>query len=374
VIFYLTFNDLPSGIYSSQVIDVVKFLNTQTQTPTKLIAFISLRNFSKNRKKIRNELSEALVVPMVPRLNRWRLNRFLFNSIYWWYKPKCIIARSVLATQLALKTTCEKIVYDGRGAIAEEWKEYKVVNDEKLLSQIVNLERECVLNTQFRLAVSHQLVNYWREAFGYKTSEYVVIPCTINKVFENLEISQKTISDARKKMELPETAVVYVYSGSLAGWQSFSLMTEFLKKVLQQSKNNRMVFLSSKDKNILDLEAQFSDQVSCISVLPNEVPLYLIAADYGMLIREESITNQVASPVKFAEYLACGLKIIISNNLGDYTEFVINNNCGSLLNDIVDISKPSLKEKERIKSLSGDFKKQSHLSSYLSLLNFRPTK
>ena len=65
----------------------------------------------------------------------------------------------------------------------------------------------------------------------------------------------------------------------------------------------------------------------------NEVPKYLLAADYGLLIRENTVTNQVASPVKFAEYLACGLPVIISRNLGDYSEFVTKNNCGYLLNE-----------------------------------------
>ena len=49
-----------------------------------------------------------------------------------------------------------------------------------------------------------------------------------------------------------------------------------------------------------------------------------------MIIREESITNQVSSPVKFAEYLYAGLKIIISSNIGDYSKFVLDNDCGFL--------------------------------------------
>jgi hypothetical protein len=38
---------------------------------------------------------------------------------------------------------------------------------------------------------------------------------------------------------------------------------------------------------------------------------------------KELNTNKIASPVKFAEYLTCGLNIIISNNLGVYTDFTL---------------------------------------------------
>jgi hypothetical protein len=41
VIFYLTYNEAPSGIFSSQVIDVVKFIEANCNTKIKLVAFIS---------------------------------------------------------------------------------------------------------------------------------------------------------------------------------------------------------------------------------------------------------------------------------------------------------------------------------------------
>ena len=81
------------------------------------------------------------------------------------------------------------------------------------------------------------------------------------------------------------------------------------------------------------LKSEFKNQVIVKKVFPNEVPDFLKVGDYGLLIREETITNKVASPVKFAEYLACGLYVIISDNLGDYTQFVLNNNCGCITSE-----------------------------------------
>uniref|UniRef100_UPI002630F3D7 hypothetical protein n=1 Tax=uncultured Campylobacter sp. TaxID=218934 RepID=UPI002630F3D7 len=48
-----------------------------------------------------------------------------------------------------------------------------------------------------------------------------------------------------------------------------------------------------------------------IDSLPyDKVPLYLNAADFGVIIRNDDLINFVASPTKINEYLACGLKII----------------------------------------------------------------
>ena len=47
---YLTFNDLPSGVYESQVINKCIRKNKNSKT-IKIIAFIPLRNFIANKKK-----------------------------------------------------------------------------------------------------------------------------------------------------------------------------------------------------------------------------------------------------------------------------------------------------------------------------------
>jgi hypothetical protein len=54
-------------------------------------------------------------------------------------------------------------------------------------------------------------------------------------------------------------------------------------------------------------------------------------ADYGILLREKSITNKVASPVKCAKYLSRGLKVLISPEIGDYSDWVKNNDLGFII-------------------------------------------
>lgn len=371
MIFYLTYNEQPSGIYSSQVIDVVKYIRTELKAEIKLVSFISIRKYFRNRSIIKNQLPDAIVLPMYPKVENWRKNNLLLEFICKLNRPNKIIGRSVLATQLALRMRenllCKKVVYDGRGAIAAEWSEYKVIENSQLTADIKNLEKEVILNSDFRIAVSRQLVKYWQDVYTYNQIDHVVIPCTLNDFYRSGYISTEAIKQNRKSLDLNEDDVVFVYSGSMAGWQSLNLISDFVTKHLRSSKKTKFLFLSDLDSMILNLQHEFPGQVICMKVEPSQVPMYLMTADYGLLIREVSVTNQVASPVKFAEYLACGLKIIISESLGDYTEFVRSHNCGYTEYDFANkIELPvSLNEKQRIRKLGLEsFAKSNFLKMY----------
>ena len=366
MIFYITYNDAPSGIYSSQVIDVVKFFNDQLKTRAKLISFISIRGFLVNRKKIKQQLPSAIVLPMYPKVINWKKNKFLLQLLNFVYNPKIIIGRSVLATNIALSLQHKnkKIIYDGRGAIKAEWTEYNVISDKSLLSQIDELEKNAVIKSDFRISVSNKLVDYWKKEFHYTQENHVIITCTINNQFEKTDFNENTISQIRLEFDFQKKDTVFVYSGSVAGWQSFELLSDFITPILLKSTENKLLFLSHSDENISKLKSQFPKQVYNKHLPVNEVPKYLVACNYGLLIREQSVTNQVASPVKFAEYLACDLPVIISENLGDYSDFIIEHNCGQLYQNF-DSEKKSNKNLKQL--CNTYFAKNIYTNSYTKL-------
>jgi len=371
VIFYLTVNEAPSGIFSSQVTDVVKFINSNFETKARLLAFISLRGFFLNRKKIKSEMPDAIVLPMYPKMQNWQQNKFLLKVFFLIYKPKTIIARSVIATKLALELKDKvKVVYDGRGAIEAEWKEYNVVTDEDLLSKIHSYEKEAILNSTGRIAVSNQLLKFWNEKYSYAGTKHVVIPCTLNNDFEKIKISQETISNKRKELGLSETDIVFIYSGTVAGWQSFDLLFSFMEPILKTNAGAKIVFFSPADAAIDKMHKLFPSQVVRKHLSSASVAQYLLLGDYGLLIRENSVTNKVASPVKYAEYLSSGLKVIISENLGDYTALSKEKDWGFIYNEFDQtISKPDLKTKIKISEEAiRYFSKQNYKAQYQQLV------
>lgn len=368
---YLTYNDQPSGIYNSQVIDVVKYLNSiQNSEKVKLIALISIRTFFKNKKLIKERLPDSKVLPMVPKPGLWRLNYFILSLFL--SKDKTIMARGPFATSLALKLKkagkTQKVIFDGRGAYKAELNEYDVVQNETIKKEISTIEKDVVLNSDFRLAISNALVNYWKKDFNYSLDKHIVVPCTLSVDFNSEFPSIEKIKSIRKEIGFSDSDVVIVYSGSSAGWQSFSLVEKMLTTVFEKNVNAKLLWLTNHLNENSDFVKQFKNRIKTAWVKPEEVKNYLLAGDYGLLYRENSVTNQVASPVKFAEYLTCGLSVIISENLGDYSEFVNRNNCGKVgdVNSLENISYETKLQNHKL--ARHHLTKENYKNEYLKLL------
>ncbi len=334
---YLTFAEQPSGVYAGQVVDVCKYLDEHSDTKVRLLAFFSIRGFWKTRKSIKKKLPGTIILPMFPRLSRWK-----WNAISLWIAllltgERNMLCRNVLAANLAmqLKRTgmVKKVGYDGRGAMAAEWREYHVVDNPQMRLQIFELEKRAVLESDFRLSVSSRLIDYWKDEFGYHSENHVVVPCTLSRNFKLDLASNEDYLQIRNALYWKPDDIGMVYAGSTAGWQSFERLLEFLRPVLMQNPKIKVLFLSKKDENNQKLKQQFPDQVQIKWLKPVEVQKYMSACDYGLLLRDKSVTNKVAAPTKFAEYLACGLSVIISDELGDYSDFVREHKCGIVLQD-----------------------------------------
>jgi hypothetical protein len=129
--------------------------------------------------------------------------------------------------------------------------------------------------------------------------------------------------------------------------------------------------------HLLVLVHQIPDDFSPLKYFPNrtqqkwlnaeKVGEVLLAADYGWLVREDTVTNQVASPVKFAEYLAAGLQVIISDRIGDYSDFIKKNNCGIVISQdaLPQLQKVSIAQKKECQQLARNhFLKKNYLEAY----------
>jgi hypothetical protein len=374
---YLTYGEPPSGVYSGQVCDVVNHLKKQLNADIRLVAFISIQQFSINKQKIKSECPDAVVFPMLPKAVYWRMNIIWLWMICLFTRPKAIIARNVIATNMALKvksfSSVKKVCFDGRGAIAAEWNEYEVTVADQWKKEIDQLEKDAVINTDCRIAVSSNLVHYWKERYGYNDTRHAVIPCTISSSFLSAQPDDTVITNKRTSLGYTNNDVLFAYSGSTAGWQSFSLLKQFLDPLLQSSSCNKVLFLAKSESSIEELKEQYPAQVKQQWLSHNEVRDVLASCDYGVLIRENTVTNQVASPTKFAEYLACGLPVIISDHLGDYSAFVEQHRCGTKLNgsrQYLSFSKPTKNEKLRMTELvRNNFTKNACNTQYRQVID-----
>lgn len=371
---YLTVGESYSGVFKSQVIDVCRFMSTISEEKIHLVSFISIRGFMAGRRKIKKAYPKSSVFPMFPRLENWRMNFLLLWLFSLFFRPKRIMARGAIATNLALqvkkiKKGC-KVIFDGRGAYVAEWSEYDVVG-EKLKKEAFNIEKDAIIQADFRLAVSEALVNYWRKDYNYGGNDHVVIPCTLNAdSVPEFDVNLRT--KIRGQLGYRDDESIIVYAGSSAGWQSIKLIDTLLMNLLNRDEKYKVLLLSKFDLDALSSYQKYPDRITQKWVKPNEVHQLVSSGDYGILFRENTVTNQVASPTKFGEYLAGGLKVLISEKLGDYTDAVKNNNLGIILEEKGDLpllAKVSLEEKSFLQKYAFEhMTKKSHKNSYLKIL------
>lgn len=323
MIVYLTFGDGPGGVYWSQVTEVVEYVRTLSPVPVGLVAFVSGRKFAESREQIVRHCRDALVVPHVPSVRRWRWNLPSLAAASLLYRASGIIARGALATDLALslrRVGCvNRVCFDARGAYAAEAAEYLWAGDRRMIAAFRRVERRAVRESDIRLAVSEALVDHWRETYGYCDNAHVVVPCTLSRMHG--PDRPRSGVQARSNPRI-------VFSGSVAGWQSLGSVGHSLETLLETQKEVSLLFLCRPDPNVARLVERFPGRVESRFVPTVEVPRELAECDVGVLLREQSETNRVASPVKFAEYLAAGLKVLISDRLGDYSETVARHGLG----------------------------------------------
>ncbi len=146
-----------------------------------------------------------------------------------------------------------------------------------------------------------------------------VVPCCISQISND----EKRL-EIRREWGIADDEIAVVYSGSTAAYQHLEDLTiPFLKKLAETNNKIRLIFLSSEAGKIKKMLAEAGIEISRVIVRSypqNEVAMALTACDAGILIRKPTLVNQVANPVKIAEYLAAGLPVIIEKGVGGISE------------------------------------------------------
>ena len=357
---FLTFNDYPGGIYSSQVIDVCRYLREITKQRIVLVAFVSMRNYFSVRRAIKLQDTTAVVLPMFPGIRNWKMNSWMLRYVLFRRRPEFIVARGPFATLLAANINSVDVCFDARGAYWSEFKEFDVSNGSFSAQEIRNIESEALKKCKTAIAVSQALVNYWRREFKYTDNKHAVIPCTLRTDFR---YSETTSSN---------NIIRIVFAGGSGPWQNLKTLSDLLLPVFNKRADISLTLLVKNVPEDFELAKQFPERVTQQWVSEFEVQNILSHCDYGWLVRDSSNTNKVASPVKFAEYLAAGLRVIISESLGDFSEFVTKNSCGIVITettDLSDLEKVTAEERRRITNLTkAYFVKNMYSEQYRKVL------
>jgi glycosyltransferase involved in cell wall biosynthesis len=235
------------------------------------------------------------------------------------------------------------VIADLRGAVTDEViqksrglaEKYFAAHLRKFYSWV---ESQVVLEADMVLCVSSVFREFLQANYNRKNA--TVIPTFVDT--SRFKYSKSLRDLYREKLGISNKSVL-VYSGGTAPWQKIESAISLFNHLSRKVDSLFMLFLTHEPDVV---KRMIKDQVNpkdvkVIHVPHGEVAGYLCAADVGILLREKTLTNHVASPIKFSEYMCCGLPCIISSHIGDTAEILRYGNAGIVLDSDVDFPSPS---------------------------------
>lgn len=129
--------------------------------------------------------------------------------------------------------------------------------------------------------------------------------------------------------------VVYVYVGALGGFYLIDETAQLMAAArAADPRAFALVLTQSAPQPMIDAferRGLSPNDYRVLSVPPEAVPRYLRAADVGVSLIRPSFARRASSPTKFAEYLAAGLPVISTAEIGDLDAQIERHRVGVLL-------------------------------------------
>lgn len=250
-------------------------------------------------------------------LRFWNILRILRQAEEVYIHSVYFYALIWLPLQFIRKRT--RLILDVHGAVPEEIQHE---NHKNLAHMMQWVERRAFSHIDMVVCVTRRMENFYRKKYPSTTAAFLYLPIFTAQVCGPAE--PQNVNLLRTKLGIPESAIIYLYSGGLQSWQNIDLTIDAVKQLLS-SNDAWFIFLTSE---VHALTAKIKLTFGCIPsrmvithVKPNELRNYYAMANYGFILREDHILNRIANPTKLVEYLYFGMRpIVLTSDIGDFID------------------------------------------------------
>ncbi|MBC8032338.1 MAG: glycosyltransferase [Pyrinomonadaceae bacterium] len=253
-------------------------------------------------------------------------------------KIEMVHARSHIPATIALALKRRfgiKMIFDIRGLMAEEYFDAGHWRKESIAYRLTKrMERRALAATDGVVTLTERIwpiIKEWKGLQGREVVHEVVPCCTDLEVFR---FSAPAREQRRRELKLGNRFVL-VYSGSIDGWYLTEEMVKFFVTLRKTREDAHSLWLTpSRHDRIRDLMTIHGIDPNDFTVLrahSHDVPSYLSASDAGIALIKPCFSKLASSPTKNAEYLGCGLPLIINSGIGDSDTLITQENTGVLL-------------------------------------------
>lgn len=166
--------------------------------------------------------------------------------------------------------------------------------------------------------VSESMKDYYEKVYAIKKNS-IIVPCLS-------EFSQTGIKVER----IPNS---FVYIGGLSVWQCFEETLQLYAKIRKPDSIFHIITLDVETarNKVLDIIGD-DNNIEIYGIKDRtKIPSILNQFQYGFLIRKRDIVNMVAAPIKFLEYLSCGVNVIMTDAVPSYAKLVKENHVGTVV-------------------------------------------
>ncbi|MFA7329612.1 MAG: glycosyltransferase family 4 protein [Candidatus Delongbacteria bacterium] len=221
-----------------------------------------------------------------------------------------------------------RFIYDIHGAaLAEAVFGGSLALDSPVYRQRQGWERRAVAASDGCFVVSRFFKEWVCREYGANPAHVWVTPSSTYLP----ELTEASWRQARREELGIGERPVLLYSGSMHRWQRAEDLLRLYPQLAAHIPGLFLLVLTQETDmataHLRELGVDPADHhVRC---LPSaEVQAWMSLGDVGALLRHDHLLNQVASPVKFADYLSAGVPVIISPGVGDSSRLVEESGLG----------------------------------------------
>jgi glycosyltransferase involved in cell wall biosynthesis len=318
----LSYGDLSrqSG-YRTRVVGELEHLDRKAGPTTLMV-------FDRNPAAFRNGFSTN--VPFRVH-SRYSIARFYHDMAQVCHRTpvKLVHAHNLYSAILALsarRVWGYKVVFDYHGRVPEE---YVFLGKGSATSRkaLERLERWAVRYSDHIVVVSAKLRDYLQQRYDEPQSKLSVIPCCADAGVFTWDA--RTREQMRRKLGVADK-LVCVHLGSFFEWYEPELLVGLFQQLQSHFANAHLFVItgSAQDASAWLSSRLPSGTFTVTSTSHDQVPSLLNAADLGFLLLRRAPNIKTSSPAKFSEYLNSGLPVIITPDVGDFSEFVSQRGVG----------------------------------------------
>ncbi|MDN3587283.1 hypothetical protein QWY86_11430 [Pedobacter aquatilis] len=203
------------------------------------------------------------------------------------------------------------VVLDAHGVVPEEIRMYDRPLRYRYALWIENMVFQKIKHC---ICVTNAMALHFKERYNnHRISYHLFATSTLMKAPDNDDVEA-----LRKALRYSSSDIVFLYSGNIQTWQNIDLMIH----LISQLKQHKILILTGAKEGFINAFSEKGislENIHITSVDHSELNKYYALANYGFILRDESIINKVANPTKMLEYLQFGLTpIVLTPKIGDY--------------------------------------------------------